>query len=351
MRGSSRALGGAVCAALLIFGACSSGTGEETPDPGAQAADPDPAGSPEPTPDWCPLTGEDPAPGVDVDRPAVAVKIENSPSARPQSGLEKADLVFEERVEGGITRFLAIYHCASSPKAGPVRSGRFDDPKIALPFTRLLAASGSNAIVEGEFIRRKMTYLDEDSTNALFRDPPGLISIHSLFVNTKKLLKTASAEKLPSPSYEAFTFGPIEGAAKAARSVSINFTDSNLIEYRRSGGSWERFEAGAPFMTAAGDQLTVTNLLVQLVKVDNSDTIFDSTGSPSPDISLENSEGKLLLFRDGKVIKGRWSLGKTGRIPVYRTKDGEPLTFAEGSIWVELVPSKAGEVKGKVDFK
>src|SRR5918996_6524394 len=131
MRGSSRALGGAVCAALLIFGACSSGTGEETP--GAQAADPDPAESPEPTPDWCPLTGEDPAPGVEVGCPAVAVKIENSPSARPQRGLEKADLVFEERVEGGITRFLAIYHCGASTKSGPVRSGRFDDPKIALP--------------------------------------------------------------------------------------------------------------------------------------------------------------------------------------------------------------------------
>jgi hypothetical protein len=349
MRSSPRPYLAVAFAALLVLGACT-GEGDEAPGPVAHAAEPEPAESPEPPPDWCPLTGEDPAAGVDVARPAVAVKIENSPAARPQSGLEKADVVFEERVEGGITRFLAIYHCGTSGKAGPVRSGRFDDPKIALPFTRLLAASGSNAIVEREMGKRKMVYLDEDSTDALFRDPPGFTSIHSLFVDTKKLLKTAIAEKLPPPSYEAFAFGPIEEDAKTARSVSLNFTDANTIEYQWRGGSWERTEAGAPFMTAAGDPIAVTNVLVQLVKVDNSNSIFDSTGSPSPDIALENAKGKLLLFRDGRVIKGRWSIGKAGRIPVYKTKEGNPLTFAEGTTWVELVPSKAGEIKGKVTF-
>jgi len=350
MKSSSRPFVAIACTALLVLAACTS-EGEEPAGPVAQAAEPGSTEAPEPPPDWCPLTGEDPASGVDVARPAVAVKIENSPAARPQSGLEKADLVFEERVEGGITRFLAIYHCGASAKAGPVRSGRFDDPKIALPFTRLLAASGSNSIVEGEMTKRKMVYLDEDSTDALFRDPPGFISIHSLFANTKRLLKTAIGEKLSSPSYDAFVFEPVEGEGKRARTVTLNFTDSNTIEYQWSGASWERFEAGAPFMTAAGDQIAVPNVLVQLVKVDNSDTIVDSTGSPSPEISLEDAKGKLLLFRDGRVIKGRWSLGKGGRIPIYKTKDGDPLSFAAGPTWVELVPSKAGEVKGSVSFK
>lgn len=350
MRGSLRPYAALACAGLLVLTACS---GEEEQPAGtvAQAAQPDPAESPEPLPDWCPLTGEDPAGGVDIARPAVAVKIENSPAARPQTGLENADLVFEERVEGGITRFLAIYHCGASPKAGPVRSGRFDDPKIALPFTRLLAASGSNAIVEREMSKKKMVYLDEDSTTALFRDPPGFLSIHSLFVNTKRLLKTAIAKKLPSPTHDAFSFGPIEGNPKAARSVALNFTDANTIEYRWRGGGWERYEAGAPFMSSSGDQISVPNVLVQIVKVDNSDSIFDSTGSPSPEISLEKAGGKLLLFREGRVIKGRWSMGKAGRIPVYETKSGEPLSFAEGTTWVELVPSRAGEIKGKVTFK
>ena len=349
MRGRPLLVLAVACASALVISACD-GDAEE-PGPAAQAAQPDPARSPDPPPDWCPLTGQDPAPGADIGRPAVAVKIENSPAARPQTGLESADLVFEERVEGGITRFLVVYHCGQARKAGPVRSGRFDDPKIALPFTRLLAASGSNAIVENEMTKREMVYLDEDSTAALFRDPPGFTSIHSLFVDTRKLLKTAITEKLPAPSYKAFAFGPADEAAKSARSVSLNFTDTNSIEYRWRGGAWKRFEAGAPFLTAAGGQISVANVLVQLVKVDNSDSIFDSAGSPSPDISLEKAKGKLLLFRDGRVIKGRWSMGKAGRVPVYETTDGEPLTLAEGVTWVELVPSKAGEIKGKVAFK
>src|SRR5918999_2776448 len=87
------------------------------------------------------LSGIEPPSGVDPERPAVALKIENSPAARPQSGLENADVVFEERVEGGITRFLAIFHCRDSAHAGPVRSGRFDDPKIVKPITRMLVAN------------------------------------------------------------------------------------------------------------------------------------------------------------------------------------------------------------------
>jgi len=340
----------AIAGALLIaIGACNAEA--EEPQNAVQAGESDSGQQVDAPPDWCPLTGEDPAAGVELDRPAVAVKIENSPDARPQAGLDRADLVFEERVEGGITRFLVVYHCADSAKAGPVRSGRFDDPKLAKPFTRLITASGSNSIVEREMKAQKMVYLDEDSTDALFRDPPGLISTHSLFVNTKKLRKTAVSRKLSPPSYEAFEFGPIEGDSRRARSVSVNFTDSNTIEYKWREGAWKRFEAGAPFTVASGEQIAVPNLLIQIVDVDNSDTIFDVAGNPSPDISLERSGGKALLFRDGRVVKGTWSFGKVGDIPVYETKGGDPLPFAEGPIWVALVPSQKGEVKGKFTFK
>ncbi|HEV3471905.1 MAG TPA: DUF3048 domain-containing protein, partial [Actinomycetota bacterium] len=127
----------ALLAAFLLFGACSDD------DPSPPAAAPSPTEVPTATKPRCPLTGKEPRRGIDLDRPAVAVKIENSPQARPQHGLENADLVFEEIVEGGITRFMAIYHCGSSKDAGPVRSARFDDPKLARPFTRVLAFSGS----------------------------------------------------------------------------------------------------------------------------------------------------------------------------------------------------------------
>ena len=339
----------AAVAALTVLAACSgSSDGDGGP---ASALKRDKGGGSEPTPTTCPLTGEKPAPGVDLERPAVAIKIEDDPAARPQSGLENADLVYEERVEGGITRFLVVYHCDDSKHAGPVRSGRFDDPKLAGPFTRLLAASGSNAIVEREMKKRGMIYRDEDSTTALFRDPPGSGEIHSLFANTKELRKVAQQKKLKPPTYDVFTFGPLEGQHKKVKKVTINFTDSNLIEYRWSGNLWKRFEAGEPFLAAAGDQIAVPNLVIQQVRVDNSEHLVDVAGNPSPEITLANSSGRLLLFRDGEVVRGTWKMGAPGDLPRYETAAGDPMTFDTGPIWIELVPSGKGEVKGKFSFK
>ena len=83
------------------------------------------AGAPDAT---CPLTGE-PVAGSEVpDRPALAVKIENAAEARPQASLNEADVVVEEPVEGGYTRFIAVFQCGDSDRVGPVRSGRTTDP-------------------------------------------------------------------------------------------------------------------------------------------------------------------------------------------------------------------------------
>jgi hypothetical protein len=338
-----------VCALAvgLTVTACSGdGQGDEST---ATEDESDGASKPEAT---C-LSGIEPPSGVDPERPAVALKIENSPAARPQSGLEEADVVFEERVEGGITRFLAIFHCGDAAHAGPVRSGRFDDPKIAKPFTSLLVASGANSIVEREMRHQRIKYFDEQSVpnGALFRDPPGSLDIHSLFADTRKLRKLAVKNKVNPPNQSVFEFGDIEGRAKRARVVTVNFTESNPIEYRWKGDAWKRSEGGTPFVSATGKRISVANVFVQVVRVDNSDKIVDSAGFPSPDIRLEKTRGKAVLFRDGKAIRAKWKMGKVGDPPIYRTASGDKLLFARGSIWVELVPSKAGEVKGSFDFR
>ncbi|MDQ4026497.1 MAG: DUF3048 domain-containing protein [Actinomycetota bacterium] len=348
MPNRARAVLAVVCVPLVVFAACTDpDTKLSSTEAAAESSSGDPAERELTT---CPLTGEDPPDGVAPDRPAVAVKIEDDPAARPQSGLEKADVVFEERVEGGITRFLVIYHCGDSMHAGPVRSGRFDDPKISKPFTGVLAAAGSNSIVDKEIKRRGLVYLTEDNSKALFRDPRGSISVHSLFANTKKLRKFAVKKDVEPPPHDVFVFGPIEAESKKARKVTMNFTEDNTVEYRWKGGRWKRYEAGEPFMAAAGGQIAVPNVLIQEVRVDNS-KIVDSVGSPSPKINLLNTSGRLLLFRDGRVIKGRWKKNGVAEPPVYTAADGETMTFARGPIWIELVPSKKGEVKGSLSFK
>jgi hypothetical protein len=331
---------------LLLLAACSGG---ESPKPASQAAARERAKPAEP--EVCPLTGEDPARGVDLDRAAVAVKIENSKEARPQSGLEDADLVYEEIVEGGITRFMAFYHCGDSDRAGPVRSARFDDPKIAHPITRVLGFSGANAIVERELDRKKMVALNElnTSNNAFFRVPPGNLDIHSLFVDVSKLRAAAPDAKLDAPR-EPFRFGDLPRAAKRARSAVVNFNASNEISYRYRGGMWKRWEDGERFMTRRGRQIAVPNVLIQQVEVNNSKSIVDPAGNPSPDIALKGS-GKAWLLRDGRVLRGRWKIARAGAAATFTTAGGDPFRFAVGPIWVELVPSPKGDVKGSVAIK
>jgi hypothetical protein len=346
MRGKRYGLIAGALAAVLVLGACS----DDESAPANDVAETEEENPTVPEPDVCPLTGEDPA-NTDTSRPAVAVKIENSPQARPQSDLDEADLVFEERVEGGITRFLVIYHCSTSKKAGPVRSGRFDDPKIAKPFTRMLVASGANSIVQREMEKQGMLYFEENTIDGLYRDPPGVLDVHSLFANVTALRRVAAKNNVKAPRADVFEFGDAPADAKKAKRVTINFVDSNTIEYRWQGGKWKRYEATAAFLDVSGKQIAVPNVLVQQVRVDDSDTVFDVAGNPSPDIELAKSKGKLLLFRDGVVVKGRWKMGEVGDPIQYLDLDGEPLEFAQGPIWVELVPNQKGEVKGKVSFK
>src|SRR5918992_114673 len=335
----------ALAAALALLAACSGGDADQVP----QAAPNERAKPAEP--EVCPLTGEDPPRGVDLDRAAVAVKIENSREARPQSGLEDADLVYEEIVEGGITRFMAFYHCGDSDRAGPVRSPRLDDPKIARPITRVLGFSGANAIVERELDRKKMVALNElnTSNNAFFRVPPGSQDIHSLFVDVSKLRAAAPDAKLDAPR-EPFRFGALPRAAKRARSAVVHFSASNEISYRYRGGMWKRWEDGDRFMTRRGRQIAVPNVLIQQVEVNNSKSLVDPAGNPSPDIALKGS-GKAWLLRDGRVLKGRWKIAREGAAATFTTAGGEPFRFAVGPIWVELVPSPKGDVKGSVAIK
>lgn len=307
---------------------------------------------PTPTPDpVCPLTGRDIPKGIDIERAAIALKIENSSAARPQSGLEDADIVFEEVVEGGITRLMAIYHCKDAKKVGPVRSARFDDAKLVKPYTRVLAFSGGNSIVERELNRQNLIALQEnDAGGAMYRVPRGVLELHNLFGSTARIRKLSPAKKAKSPRDDLFEFGQLPDGLSKARAIRINFTASNAIEYIWKKDTWRRIEAGKPFMSTTNGQITTPNVLIQEVQVDNSPKITDSAGHPSPDIKLKG-KGRALLFRDGRVMKGTWKIKKEGDPAVFVRKSGERFVFSPGSIWVELVPSRKGQVKGSFSFK
>ena len=113
----------------MLAAACSGGKGSSAGGarPGEPVAEP-PAGPP--AHGKCPLTGQDPPRGVSLNRPILAVKIDGLLAAEPQVGLDAADVVYDEPVEGGLAWYLAIFQCGNPSRVGPVREARPVDPDI-----------------------------------------------------------------------------------------------------------------------------------------------------------------------------------------------------------------------------
>lgn len=336
----------AVVAAAVVASACS---GESPDPPPASRATPTPTPTPPPV---CAFTGEEPHEPSLAARPAVAVKVENSPQARPQSGLEHADVVVEEVVEGGITRFMAIYQCGSSKQVGPVRSARFDDPRILAPFGRVLVYSGGNQIVENEVRRAGIVRINEITARppALYREPPGTITVHNLFASIPEVRKLTRVRRTKAPTGPLFDYGEPPAGGRKARKVALEFGPTSTVEYRWRAGSWARFEDGAPFGTAAGGAIEVPNVLVLEVAVEPARGLVDVAGNQSPAIKL-HGRGRMLLFRGGRVVKGKWSAKRAGDGWTLTTRSGEPVTLAPGQTWIELVPDPEGQFKGSISFR
>ncbi len=337
---------GILLTALLTFSACS---GDEPP----AAPEALPSVAEEAPPAVCPLTGLDPASGVDTAQAAIAVKIENNPVAYPLSGLQDADIVYEEEVEGGATRFMAIYHCTDTKKAGPVRSARTVDPAIMSPITRLLAAAGGNTIVLKALKKGDISLISEVTAGKAMRriDRPGIASEHTLYGDTAALRTKGTKDFSEPPPNDIFKFGEVQDSAKKARSVTINFSGSRPIEYRWKGGGWTRYEAGEPFVVEGGKTIKVDNVLVESHTINYADGIVDIAGNKSVEIADVTGSGPAVLFRDGQAIVGRWTRESRESRAVFETKSGDEMVLKAGTTWVELVPNQKGEVKGSYSFK
>ncbi len=323
-----------------MLAACSIASGS---DAGSLA----PPTQPKPPP-ICPLSGLEAPSIAHAARPAVAVKVENNQAAYPLSGLEDAEVVYEEQVEGGMTRFLAIFHCTDSPKIGPVRSAREVDPAIMSPATRILASAGGNDIVRGVLSKAGVVLIDEDNAGRALRrvDRPGITYEHTLYGGTRLLRRLGAKDFSEPPPAGIFRFGPMEGAWKPARRVTVNFGGATSITYTWTGDEWLRGD----LLVEPGERIAVDNLIIEEHEVNNSTRIFDIAGNPSIEIADVTGSGRALVFRDGKVIVGRWVRKAATDKVTYETPAGREIALGTGTTWIELLPSDRGDVKGSFAY-
>ncbi|GAB3593230.1 DUF3048 domain-containing protein [Angustibacter peucedani] len=281
-------------------------------------------------------------------RPALVVKVENSSAARPQSGLDRADVVVEELVEGGITRFAAVFQSRDPGTVGPVRSLRDVDAALASPTRGLLASSGAAGVVLRRLRKAPVQLLTpSDPSSAYFRsgarDAP-----HNLYARADRLwAAAASGHRSPPRAYLPFAAdgayaSTTRGAGvSAATRLDLRFSPAATPRwtYDRRSQRWLRSEGSTPSTTAGGSRLGAANVLVLRVRTRDAG-YRDPVGNPVPETVLTGS-GSLALLSGGRRVDGTWHKAGRGAAFVLRTSSGRPLLLAPGTTWVELVPSSA----------
>lgn len=287
--------------------------------------------------DTAPLTGLPFADEGAADRRTLAVKIDNAPGARPQIGLNQADVVVEELVEGGVTRFLALYQSVNPDTIGPVRSGREVDALILPSFTPLVVMSGADQAVKEDFGDVGLTVVEDRETPGWARlpDRPGP---HDLFVNAPALWEVAAELPAPEPAWPTGD-GP-EGGGPAS-SAALTFPAATAM-WRWDGdeGLWRRDQDGAPHVVEPDQQqVTADNVVIARVAVVPGSRT-DSSGTPTADIAAVG-EGEVTVLRDGTAYTGTWRKPSPQEPYQWLDADGEPLPLKPGCTWIELLPTDA----------
>lgn len=292
-----------------------------------------------PPPPTCPLTGQLAPRGTIPDRPVLAVKVENLAEARPQSGLDRADVIYEEPVEGGITRFIVLFQCEDAPRVGPVRSGRTTDPDVLVQYGKpLIGYAGGADKVEKAISKAGLVDVNFiTAADAYWRDP-ARSAPHDLYASTKKL-RTAGRSKADAPDPVFAYTDDLTVKSKRARQVHLPFSNSSDVYWRWNAkqGAWLRSHGSEAHVLDSGEQVSATNVVVQVVEVGTGD-IVDAAGNPSPTVTLTGG-GKAYVFRDGRMIVGRWQRDSLGEVTRFLTRSGVEIPLTPGTTWVELFPS------------
>lgn len=291
----------------------------------------------------CPLTDLAPPGGSVPSRPALAVKVENLPVARPQYGLGDADVVYEEPVEGGITRFVVVYQCRDSTRIEPVRSARIVDPDIVRQFGEHPLFAYSGGIDPAVAAVRSSSLVDVGvgrAPGAYLRDA-ARPSPHNLATSTRALYDAASKDPSSAgPPAPVFGYGPVSSGAEPSASVHIAYPASDVTWRWDSGArAWLRsYSNGQAAATAEGGQIAAANVVVMKVEVFPSPYVEDASGVHENLVTLTGS-GSAEVFRDGMAVKGTWSRPSLHENTRYLDGSGQDIALANGTTWVELVPT------------
>jgi Protein of unknown function (DUF3048) N-terminal domain/Protein of unknown function (DUF3048) C-terminal domain len=285
-----------------------------------------------PTYPIAPLTGLPDPSGLSVKRPALTIKIENTPQALPQWGIDQADVVYEEIVNGGITRLAAIFNSHAPVKVGPVRSVRPTDTQVVWPLGGIFAYSGGAPYAVASIETAPVKLIDESSAGtAMFRDP-NLYAPHNLFAIAPQLFTFGGTPVPPPPLFTYRSSTQKAGGLPVVRFI-VPFPSMYPVTWTwdTTTTSWDRTLFGMADVTGTGVRESPKNVIVMWVNYVN------GIGTEASYADLQGS-GTAAFFVDGKETMGTWSRGPSkADVIQYKTANGKTALMTPGQTWVELL--------------
>jgi hypothetical protein len=275
-----------------------------------------------------------------INRRVVAVKIDNHPRARPQVVLNEADVVYETLVEGGITRFIALYQTKDFDKVGPNRSGRVTDTDLIKPLDAVFQISGAQKWVRDIFAADGINVLYDNGITT-FRDK-SRPAPHNLFASTVKIRERADSKNWSDENPgNMFVFGEAPGSGVAATSVSMSFSGAPNANWEWDDEAYLRSNGSSAHMTVNPDGQTEqvsADVLVALTVREYIARNPAGSGTPLPTADTIG-DGLAQVFYNGEVVEGTWMREKDTDMFTLLNEDGTFMVIPAGRLWISLIPN------------
>lgn len=295
-------------------------------------------------PTW-PLTGRPLADPAQANHPVLAVKIDNvQPDSRPQIGIIQADVVYEERVEGAVTRFLALFHSHDAQPIGPVRSARTTDVGLYKPLgTPLFAWSGANAAFAASVRASGIVDVGYETATPHYYRARDRRAPHNLMLRSASEMWAAYPQgSVPRPLFTYRKHGQ-RVPGQGFRRVHINYANgagSAPVDYSWNGKGWARSQAGTPHIDATGAQVAPENVIIAFTPYANT-PITDQFGVPIREARLVG-KGEAWVLTGGHRVLAHWEKPSRNAPTKYVDDAGKPVPLTPGRTWVALAePGRA----------
>ena len=291
---------------------------------------------------YSPLTGALVADEATTKLPVTGMMIENSPDARPQSGLKNSGIVFEAIAEGGITRFLVLYQEQKPQLIGPVRSVRLYDLDWLKPFDAGIGHVGGSLEALNEVRNGTYRDLDEFFNGASYWRATDRYAPHNVYTSFAKIDALNAAK-----GYTASDFTPIARkdsvAAKAPTVTSVSVTISSDLynstyAYNATTNTYDRSQAGAPHLDREDGQISPR--VVIAMRVDESTVLQDGYR----EVITSVGSGVAHIFQDGGEQDVTWHKDSQAGQLYFTDAAGAPVALARGQTWIAAVPNDDGDV-------